>query len=55
MRFSGDFAFSENLARCPRRDKRAVKIAMQQLSQATPIEDPFAEAYAFRRPFPPGS
>jgi hypothetical protein len=52
MRISGDSVFAEDLAWCRRRDKRGLKIAMQQLSPAAPVEDLFAEASAFRQAFP---
>jgi hypothetical protein len=55
MRISGGFAFSENLARCPRRDKRTVKIAMQQLSLTVVGEDLFADASVYRQRFPHGT
>jgi hypothetical protein len=54
MWFSRDFAFAEDLALCPRHDKRAFKIAMQHLSPVMPGENLFAKASASEQALPHG-
>jgi hypothetical protein len=52
MWISGGFATAQNLARCLRRDKRALKIAMEQLLLVAQEEYLFAKASAFRQALP---